>query len=182
MDQEAHVTTQLFPEQSVGTVVGVRQNRPRPESRFRAGIAGFVLTFQSVLFLAHGFVYWTWAAFQNTDPLTATMLKAALAVLSSTFITASLLAFRYYNALVRTFYRIAATWLGFFNFFFLAAALSWLVLVGVRLSRVPIGRPEIAGVLFSFAALAGLYGMVNARRVRVKEITVKLPDLPRSWR
>lgn len=176
------MTTQLFPEQSVRTVVGVRQNRPRPESRSRAGIAGFVITFQSVLFLAHGFVYWTWAAFQNIDPLTATMLKAALAVLSSTFITASLLAFRYYNALVRVFYRIAATWLGFFNFFFLAAGLSWLVLIGVRLSRVPIGRPEIAGILFGFAAVAGLYGLVNARLVRVKEITVKLPNLPHSWR
>ena len=176
------MTTQLFPDQSLRTVVGVRHNRPQPESRLRAGIAGFVITIQSVLFLAHGFVYWTWAAFQTTDPLTATTLKAALAVLSSTFITASLLAFRYYNALVRAFYRIAAIWLGFFNFFFLAAGLSWFVLIGVRLLRVPIGRPEIAGVLFSFAAVAGLYGLVNARLVRVREIKVRLPNLPRSWR
>ena len=176
------MTTQLLPDQSVKTVVGVRHSRSHPESRMRAGIAGFVITFQSVLFLAHGFVYWTWAAFQTTDPVTATMLKGALAVLSSTFITASLLAFRYYNALVRVFYRIAAIWLGFFNFFFLAAGLSWLVLIGVRLSRAPIGRPEIADVLFSFAAVAGLYGLVNARLIRVREITVKLPNLPRSWR
>jgi predicted MPP superfamily phosphohydrolase len=127
-------------------------------------------------------VYWTWTAFQTTDPVTATTLKATLAVLSSTFISASLLAFRYYNALVRVFYRIAATWLGFFNFFFLAAGLAWLVLIGVRLFGVQIGRPPIAGILFTLAALAGLYGLVNAHLVRVSKITVKLPNLPRSWR
>src|SRR5215470_6100807 len=182
MDQEAHVTTQLFTDQSVGTVVRVSDNRPKPESRLRAGIAGFIVTVQSVLFIAHWFVYWTWTAFQTTDPVTATTLKATLAVLSSTLVTASLLAFRYYNALVRVFYRIAATWLGFFNFFFLAAGLSWVVLIGARLSGIPIGRPPIAGVLFSCAALAGLYGSVNARLVRVREITVKLPNLPRAWR
>ena len=176
------MTTQLFTDQSVGTVVRVDDNRPKPESRLRAGIAGFVVTVQSVLLLAHWFVYWTWTAFQTTDPVTAMTLKATLAVLSSTFVAASLLAFRYYNALVRVFYRIAATWLGFFNFFFLAAGLSWLVLIGARLSGVPIGRPAIVGVLFSCAALAGLYGLANARLVRVREITVKLPNLPRAWR
>jgi predicted MPP superfamily phosphohydrolase len=148
----------------------------------RVGIAGFVIVFQSVLFLAHWFVYWTWAAFRTTDPVTAMMLKAALGTLSSTFVVANLLAFRYYNALVRMFYRIAATWLGLFNFLFLAAGASWLVLLGVRLSGVPLGQPVIAGLLFSLAALAGLYGLLNARLVRVTEITVNLPNLPRSWR
>jgi len=148
----------------------------------RAGIAGFVIAVQSVLFLAHWFVYWTWTAFQTTDPVTATTLKAALALLSSTFVTASLLAFRYYNALVRVFYRIAATWLGLFNFFLLAAAGSWVVLLGVRLSGVRLGQSGIAGLLFSLAAVAGLYGVLDARRVRVTEITVNLPNLPRSWR
>jgi uncharacterized protein len=180
MNQEEHVTTQLFADQSVRTAI--RVTRPKPESRRRTGITGFVITFQSVLFLAHWFVYRTWTAFQTTDPATAVALKAALAVTSSTFITASLLAFRYYNAFVRVFYRIAATWLGFFNFFFLAAGLSWLVLLGVRLSGIQFGRPTIAGLLFSLAALAGLYGLVNARLVRVTEIAIKLPNVPRSWR
>lgn len=175
------MSTEVFTDQPVRTAV-VRDSRPRPSPRLRTGIAGFVVTFQSVLLLAHWFVYWTWTAFQTTDPVTATTLKAALAMLSSTFVTGSLLAFRYYNAFVRVFYRIAAAWLGFFNFFFLAAGLSWLVLMGVRLFGIPTGRPAIAGALFSGAALAGLYGLVNARRIRVREITVKLPNLPRSWR
>ena len=182
MDQEAHVTTQLFADQSVSKAIRVRDTRPKSDSRLRVSIAGFVVTFQSVLFFAHWFVYWTWTAFQTTDPVTAATLKAALALLSSTFVAASLLAFRYYNAVVRVFYRIAATWLGLFNFLFLAAGLSWLILIGVRLSGLQIGRPTIAGGLFSLAALAGLYGLVNARLVRVSQIIVKLPNLPRSWR
>lgn len=175
------MATQLFPEQSVATM-RARDTRPKSESRLRASIAGFVIAFQSILFMAHWFVYWTWTAFQATEPVTTATLKAALVVLSSTFITASLLAFRYYNAFVRVFYRIAATWLGLFNFFFLAAGLSWLVLLAVRLFGVQIGRPVIAGLLFSLAALAGLYGLINARLIRVSEIAVKLPNLPRSWR
>lgn len=176
------MTTQFLADQPVGTAVQVDDARPRPESRLGVGIAGFVIAVQSVLFLAHWFVCWTWTAFQTTDPITAATLRATFAALSSTFVTASVLAFRYYNVFVRVFYRIAATWLGFFNFFFFAAGLCWLVLFGARLSGIQLGRPAVADVLFSLAALAGLYGVINAWLVRVNEIAVKLPNLPRSWR
>ena len=180
-DREAHVTTQIFADQSVRPALRVGDADPKPESR-RAGIAGFVITIQSILFLAHWFVYWTWTAFQTADPATATALKAAMAVLSSTFVTASLLAFRYYNTSVRILYRIAATWLGLFNFLFLAAGISWLVLLGVRLAGIQVGKSAIAEGLFGFAILVAFYGLVNARLVRTTEIAIKLPKLPRSWR
>jgi len=43
-------------------------------------------------------------------------------------------------------------------------------------------RRVLVGVLFGFALLASLYGVVNAAWTRVKRITVKLPNLPESWR
>lgn len=176
------VTTQLFSDEPITTEIRTKDVRPVSESRTRSAITGFVIAVQSVLFLAHWFVYWTWTAFQATDPVAATTLKAALAVLSSAFVASTLLAFRYYNAAVRTFYRIAATWLGFFNFFFWAAGLSWLILGAARLSGSQLSRPIIAEVIFGAAALVGIYGIVNAKWVRVRNVTVKLPNLPRSWR
>jgi hypothetical protein len=44
-----------------------------------------------------------------------------LALLSVSFVIASLLAFRYSNILIRAFYTISAVWLGMLSFFFLAA-------------------------------------------------------------
>jgi predicted MPP superfamily phosphohydrolase len=92
-----------------------------------------------------------------------------------------LLAFRYSNALVRLLYRIAATWLGFFNFFFLAAATSWVLYFGFRMLGIAVNRPVIADSIFALAALVGLYGVINARWLRVNRITVKLPSLPTTW-
>jgi predicted MPP superfamily phosphohydrolase len=44
-----------------------------------------------------------------------------------------------------------------------------------------LGRPIIAETMFGLALLASAYGLVNASWVRVKKITVKLPNLPTSW-
>src|SRR6202521_4853999 len=37
-------------------------------------------------------------------------------------------------------------------------------------------------VLFALALLASLYGIVNAAWTRVRRVSVKLPNLPESWR
>jgi hypothetical protein len=47
---------------------------------------------------------------------------------------------------------------------------------------MPLQPRTIAAVLFSLAIVASLYGMVNAACTRVKRISVKLPNLPDSWR
>jgi len=54
-------------------------------------------------------------------------IKLALGLLSVSFVCASLLAFRYTNALVRWFYKIAAVWMGLVSFLFFAAILSWII-------------------------------------------------------
>jgi hypothetical protein len=93
-----------------------------------------------------------------------------------------LLAWRYSNALVRGFYRVAAVWLGMLTYLFLAACCCWIALgVAVALGHGA-ARQDIAYVLFASALLAGIYAVVNSMRIRVRQITVKLPNLPESWR
>ena len=76
----------------------------------RRGIATFILIVQSILFFAHAFVYETWTAFASpVDQPGVSPLAIVFALLSISFVAASLLAFRYYNILVRVFYTLAAS-------------------------------------------------------------------------
>jgi hypothetical protein len=146
-------------------------------------ILPFVVVAQLILLLGHLFIYETWIAFQTAPPVVEIYtLRAVLAVLSVTFVSASLLAWRYSNGFVRAYYRVAAVWLGLLTYVFLAAVASWIV-YGIAIALGHAGaRQGIAFALFGAAFLAGLYGVVNSTQIRVRHITVKLPNLPVAWR
>ena len=149
----------------------------------RARITIFVAVVQSILILTHLFLYETWTFFWGTmDHSTLIRLQATLALLSVSFVAASLLAFRYSNFLVRIFYTLSAVWLGLVNFFFLAACACWVVYVVPPLLGARMERRPLAVVFFGLALLTGIYGAVNASWTRVKRITIKLPNLPEAWR
>jgi uncharacterized protein len=149
----------------------------------RVGIFGFIAAIQSILFVTHWFVYETWTHLRaDPDPPGITRLQVALAVLSVSFVAATLLAFRYSNLWVRWFYRIAGVWLGVLNFCFVAACACWVVYLGSLVFGLRLDRPAIAGTLFGLAMLISIYGIINARWVRVKRVKVALASLPPSWR
>ena len=147
----------------------------------RIRIAAFVVIIQSILLLAHWFLYYTWTSFWGTpDPHGP--LKITVGLLSVSFVAASMLAFSSSNVLARLFYKIAAVWLGVFSFFLLAACASWAVDAVAKVSGLHWERRTIALLLFSLAILASLYGIINAAWTRVTRISVTLPNLPESWR
>lgn len=149
----------------------------------RSRIAVFVVVIQSILLLAHWFLYETWTAFWGTpDPSGISPLQVALGLLSVSFVIASLLAWRSSHGLVRVFYTISAVWLGALSFLFLAACSCWALYAGARLLGLDPDRRTLAAVLLGLALLASLYGVVNAAWTRVKRVTVKLPNLPEAWR
>src|ERR1700733_16197230 len=102
--------------------------------RVRRGLIGFIAVLQSVLFLSHFLLYETWIYPGGSTTPQAGWLKPVLALFSVSFLAASLLAFRYTNSLVRTFYRVAAIWLGLLTFLFFAALSSWFVLAVARVA------------------------------------------------
>ncbi len=146
-----------------------------------------ILIVQVFLFLAHWFLYCTWVDFWcPLSPATTFALRVALVVLSVSFMVAALLGFRYSNWLVVWIYKMAAVWLGLLNFFFVAACLTWMIDLPLRLllphSSLVTFRPYLVGSLWIAAVVAGIYGMLNARWIRERKITIRLPNLPPSWR
>ena len=146
-----------------------------------------IVIIQSFLCAAHWFMYRTWIDFWwPMSPPAVLALRVAFAVLSFVFVIASLLSFRLSNPLVRIFYTAAALWMGLANFLFVGAGIAWLADLVLRIS-VPTAtriayRPYIAAALLVVAILTAIYGLVNARAVRLRRITVQLSDLPESWR
>jgi predicted MPP superfamily phosphohydrolase len=149
----------------------------------RARIAVFLIVIQSILLFAHWFIYTTWKSFSAiADPPGIRPLEIMVAFLSVSFIAASLLAFRFSNPFVRSFYRLAALWLGAVNFFFLAACVCWLLYFAASLTRQQPDWPRWAAVVFAAALVATVYGVVNARWIRTRKVKIALPNLPDAWR
>jgi len=145
--------------------------------------ASAVVLIQTTLFLGHWLIFHTLSSFFSLTPAVSQRLAAILFVLSVSFILTSLLAFRFSNALVEILYKISSIWLGILNFLFWAACLCWIADDAVRLAHVnaPAARPWIATGFFGLAVLTSLIGFVNARIIRKRRVTVRLPHLPAAW-
>ena len=151
--------------------------------KIRAGLVVFIGVVQVILFLTHLFLYETWTFSTSGNGGTgAPWLKIVLGILSVSFLAASLLAWRYTGAVVRAIYKVAAVWLGLLSFLFVAAVISWLAL-GVTWAA---GRHPnfhlMVEALFGIAAAAGTYGLFNASWTRITRTTVRLANLPETWR
>jgi predicted MPP superfamily phosphohydrolase len=146
-----------------------------------------IFVIQTILLVAHWFLYHTWIEFWDAPtPIAVLALRIVLLLLAFSFVVAAMLSFKYSNPVVTAVYKLAAVWLGFLNYLFFAACLSWLafyIWMATKISADPTAaRPWIATAFTAIAVAAGVYGMLNARGIRTRTITVTLPGLPDSWR
>ena len=149
----------------------------------RSRLAFFVTVIQLILFAGHASLYETIVYFWPGQSDSALLyLRITLAILSVTFVTASLLAFRYFSAAVRLYYTLAATWLGTFSFLFFASCALWVAYGAASIVGLHPNRQEWAIVFLAAALVISTYGILNAAAIRVKRITVKLENLPEPWR
>jgi predicted MPP superfamily phosphohydrolase len=159
------------------------------EIRLKVWAVPAIALLQIILFSAHWFVYQTLMSFWPSSlPLDATVawdLRIILFILSMSFIIAAMLGFRFSNGLVAAIYKVAAVWLGVLNFLFWAACLCWIAAFAVHLAKpeaLEAARSSIGAGCFGLAVLVVLYGLINARMIRERRLTVTLPNLPPSWK
>src|SRR5271169_1069511 len=151
--------------------------------RVRKDLIGLIAAVQSVLFLTHYLLYETWTfSPAGSETHGAFWIKLVLGSLSVSFVAASLLAFRYTNAVLRAFYKIAAVWMGLVSFLFLAAVSSWIIFGVARMAGLDINFHRCVEWLLGLAVFAGLYGVFNASWTRITRTTVRLANLPAAWR
>jgi predicted MPP superfamily phosphohydrolase len=164
-------------------LVAVQKARALSSRGERSRIPIAVSIIQSLLFLIHLGLYATWTFFWDAPNAPRSVaLPVTIAVLSVSFVAASLLAHQYFNPLVRGLYTIASVWLGLVNFFFLAACASWILYGLPLLFGAHLEKREVAAVCFGLGLLTGIWALINAAWTRVVRITVRLPNLPESWR
>jgi predicted MPP superfamily phosphohydrolase len=150
--------------------------------RRRRSLIPFIAIIQSVLFLTHILLYETWTFSLPGKVAGAFWLKLTLGVLSVSFVSASLLAFRYTNPALRAFYRAAAVWLGLLTFLFVAALCSWAIFGVAQLAGLQVNFHRVVEWLFGAAILIGFFGVVNASWTRITRATIRLANLPEAWR
>jgi predicted MPP superfamily phosphohydrolase len=182
----------MAPKRASEAAANPAQSHVRVELKRRFDLkvwAGAVAFLQVFLFFSHWFIYHTlisfWPTFLPLSPNVASYLWAILFLLSISFVVAALLSFRFANGLVALVYTIAATWLGFLNFLFCGACLCWIVALVAQListDAATAARPVIGSAVFGLALLTGIYGLINARFIRERRVTVTLPNLPETWR
>jgi predicted MPP superfamily phosphohydrolase len=78
-------------------------------------------------------------------------------------------------------YRVAAVWLGFLNFGFIAACLCWMIWEVALIAGFHPDRWWIAAILFGIALIVSVYGIFNVVSIRITRVTVRLPNLPKVW-
>ena len=149
--------------------------------RHRRGFVGFIVVIQTVLFLTHVLLYETWS-FSAGSAARAPWIKLIVGVLSVSFVSASVLAFRYTNPVLRVFYRAAAIWLGLETFLFVAVVFSWTIMGVATLAGQPVNFHRLVEWLFALALVAGIAGVINASWTRITRTTVRLANLPDAWR
>ena len=136
-----------------------------------------------IVFAGHYFIYYSLIKFfEITSAKTKAILGLVLLFLPLSFFLSSLLTRLSGNFLTRAFYFLSSLWLGIALTLLTAFLGGWILVwlfnkLGWQINLMVLG---IAAILFSFAYSA--YGVYNAYNPVVKEITVKIKNLPSQWK
>jgi len=142
----------------------------------------FLLVFVIILFSAHWLAYFSLVRFFNLENHNLKLsLAIILAFLSVSFILSSVLSHWKENDVTRAFYLGSNLWLAFFNNLIMALLLAWIIRWIFNALSWSVDFQKIAGVLILLAILVTAWGVWNAFQPRVKNITVKIKNLPVSW-
>ncbi len=138
----------------------------------------FVSIILLIQFLAHFVVYQgVVLGFGISSGLGLVISRILLVFLSIAFIALILTVSKFNNFLTRFLYRTFAIWQGFLLYFFLVSSFYILSLsFGADLSY------KNVCYLFGTAVFVGLYGLINAKNIKIKKVEVEIKSLPTLWK
>ena len=103
-------------------------------------------------------------------------------ILCLSFVLSSILGFNFNNLFTRVLYKMSVTWLGCAFYLFLVSCLSILLTAILQVLRINISLDNFYIFCFLMAIIASTYGVFHARKTLVKNVKIKLANLPASWK
>lgn len=143
----------------------------------------FVTIASLIVAAGHAGVFFSLVKFFQigSGPLRKVLLGAMLP-LAFSFIITSMLVHTHENVITRFFYVISAGWLGIFLYVMMATALCWIAVLIVKTIGLNVNAAWLTAPIYIVALLFSLYGFWNAANPVLKNITVKIENLPAQWK
>lgn len=142
-----------------------------------------LIFFVGALFGAHWLVYYSFVKFFD---LGSNNLRIYLAVLlfllSLSFIASSSLAHWKENDFIRIFYLSSNLWLAFLHNFLMMLFLIWAIKLGAKYFGLNSDLRFLTILLTIVALGITIWGVRNAFNPRIKNISVKIKNLPDNWK
>jgi uncharacterized protein len=143
----------------------------------------FALAAISLLFASHFFVYWSLGHFfQIVNPGINTALAVVIIIFALSFVLSSLLAHWRENVFTRLYYYASGIWLGFLTNLLVTLIFAWAIVALGDVLRIHLNQGLLGTLAIVSAIVYTVWGVFNARNPRIKEITVKIENLPDAWR
>jgi hypothetical protein len=143
----------------------------------------FATVIQLILFAGHLFLYKTIVfSFGLENSSAIFYLRIIFGIFSIIFIIATIIVSQYSNIFSKALYVLSSSWLGFFNFLFLASILFWVAyLISIKFS-LALSSQCIGAIFFIIAIIVGIYGIINANNLRMENVSINLKNLPEYWK
>lgn len=143
----------------------------------------FALAAISLLFASHFFVYWSLGHFfKIINPGINTALAVVVIILALSFITSSLLAHWRENLFTRLYYFASGIWLGLLTNLIITLVIAWVVVAVGDMLNLSLNQGVLGTIAIGLALVYTVWGVYNARNPQIKEIVVKIENLPEAWR
>lgn len=138
----------------------------------------FIVVALLILLATSVFTAATWTHFTGLNP--AVWQGIAIAV-PALFVSVIALSFRRRHFILRVLGTLTAIAVGFLNYAFLAALVSWPILGVLQLAGSTLAPAAVACGIYGAAMLVALYGLIHATRLQITRFTVRLSNLPLAW-
>jgi hypothetical protein len=119
--------------------------------------------------------------FNFSKPIFRKIFFISLILLSVSFFIASAIIHFNDSLVARIFYLFSAVWLGLFTNLFLACCLTLFLEGIIKLFKAKVDFPRLGFIILLLAIVFSVYGAWNAFHPIVKNIEVKIKNLPEQW-
>jgi len=141
-----------------------------------------LLIIVGILLVGHYFIYRSIISFFKIDSLQLKLVLAlVLSVLAISFIASSLLVHFSENLFSRFYYLIAGLWLGVFNYLLIGFAVIWFLVFVFNKFNFKFDLAVLGFLAITAALIYSAYGLWSAFHPRIKEISIKISNLPVFW-